>query len=129
MSQLPAAAFAADTRYFTLLFVRQESAEVTAAALVQGRTRHADNAAVLQAIRSVLSAWVATTEEGRQAWDASAADLNIGDVLSSDILDIAAVADALATQGVWVSDGAASLVDDMLAYDLVLADGPGDAED
>lgn len=125
MRQLPAAAFAEGTRYFTLLFLRQESCSVTAMALVQGRTRMPTNADVLEGIKGVLTSWVAGTPEGGQAWLESSEDLNIGDVLSTDTFSDPAIAGPLSEIGIWISEGEASEMDEgPFPYDTVLATAP-----
>ena len=35
---------------------------------------------VLEAIRSAVTAWVTTTKEGKEAWEDSSDDMNIGDI-------------------------------------------------
>lgn len=125
MTPQPPEAFLDGTRYFSLLFLRHESARVSTAALLQGRTRLASNKEVLATLRRVLTEWVASSEEGKEAWIASCEDMNIGDVLGGELLATPRVAALLAEHGVWISEGSASEIEeDAYGYDLVLVDAP-----
>ena len=43
---------------------------------------------LLDAVRDSVTEWVATTKEGKEAWEASSEDFNIGDLANEDISPI-----------------------------------------
>ena len=68
-----------------IAFVRHEGFNLSVLWLVEFETEWNDKYKLFRALDRAISAWVETTEEGEKAWDCSADDFNIGDLLSQRV--------------------------------------------
>ena len=80
------------------------------------------NAAFLRFIEAV-SEWVKTTETGREAWEASVGDINIGDMLTYDHFQEPELKACLLRRGVEVVQAHQLVFDQQRDFDEVLASG------
>lgn len=49
-------------------------------AIIKAKTKHSSVDAFKNALRNALTAWVKETDEGKQAWEYSSEDFNVGDL-------------------------------------------------
>jgi hypothetical protein len=73
----------------SVLVYRQEKCEVGAAVVVSARQskRVRDSASLLDRLRKAITRWMCETKKGKEAWEDSGADFNIGDLSASHMDD------------------------------------------
>lgn len=104
----------------TLVFLRHEKSQVPNIAVLSLRTLLENDRDVMEALIGATTEWVSTTTAGRDLWDFSCNDLNIGDLASSTAFTDEAFLAALRARGVeyvsseFVSGGAACSYDEVL---------------
>lgn len=104
----------------TLVFLRHEKAQVPNIAVLTLRTLLANDRDVMEALIGATTEWVNTTTAGRDLWDFSCNDLNIGDLASSTAFTDEAFLAALRARGIeyvsseFVIGGAACSYDEVL---------------
>lgn len=103
-------------------FARQEGAEITTLGTLGMLTTHASDHDAWQAFLDATTQWVATTEAGRNAWNASSQDLNIGDMATSDAFQDTDFQRLLSESGLIFRDLHISDAERSINYDKVLVD-------
>jgi hypothetical protein len=103
-----------------LVFVRYEGGEVCNMGILSLKTSLNSNDEVKAALVSATTHWVNTTKEGRELWDDSCEDLNIGDLDSGSAFKSAEFIQALKERGVEYVDCSLMSCDEALSFDEVL---------
>ena len=105
-------------------FLRHEQAEVSTLAILQVTLdQDLDSSTIVKYIEEVTSAWINDTEEGKQAWQETDEDLNIGDLALRDKTYLKYAMEPLKEKGIldlkfiWCGD-----VEDYIEYDHILVD-------
>lgn len=88
-----------DKPVLTLAFCRIERTAVRSIVLLVVRTTHGQDVA-FKAIKSAVTAWVATTAAGRQLWETTLGNLTISDLAAHDAFNDPALVAAMHTSGV-----------------------------
>lgn len=103
-------------------FLRYERAEVVNAASLKLRVLQGEDVeADYERFKKAISLWIATSVAGRNAWEHSSEDLNIGDLLMSNHQD-ADLQHCLAAFGLEIVEIDSIDTDEVKAYDEVLVD-------
>jgi hypothetical protein len=103
-------------------FARHEDGNVTTLGVLAITSRHADKDATWDALIDAVTQWVATTDAGRQAWEGSCQDLNIGDLDSFDAFKDANFLGLLAERGLAFQSLTVSDANQARSFDEVLVD-------
>lgn len=106
----------------TLLFTRSESAMVSTLAIVSVTSNLSQDPAVLMVnLKSAITSWIKSTDEGKDAWNESRGDFNIGDFASycnNDSMKQCLVDEGLLSVNVTIIDSA----NEHIPFDTILAD-------
>lgn len=116
-----------------LLFARREGLNITNTAemellltpeaaeyVYRGNEEEGPEERALQRVKTAITQWVDKTPEGREAWEASAGDLNIGDIASHQIDEDDSLVPFLINQGISVMRAGVMGADKSLDFDTVL---------
>jgi hypothetical protein len=115
-------------RTCTMLFTRNDSMKLDAAAFLQFRTFHDDQTAH-KAFDNAVTYWVAHTEKGKQVWEHSGKDLNVGDLLGHDAFADPVFIKILQLNGLEYLNGHGFSEVEHISYDHVLVDSSQLPED
>lgn len=116
-------------RNTTLVFLRHERFEVSNIGILNLKTSLESDSEVKKALVDATTHWVNTTKEGRNLWNDSSADLNIGDLASSGGLQSTEFIDALRQRGIEYVSCNLGDCESALSYDKVLVDRSAVAEE
>lgn len=109
----------------TLLFIRNDSGSVDTTAILRLTATRGplSDIEVFAALKRAVTKWVATTDEGKNVWEWSSQDLNIGDLHAYDAFDDRTLQMLLAEEGLLFKSLEGGQGEEF-AYDAVLSDGP-----
>ena len=111
----------------TFLFTRGGGLQgVTAAAILTVETSNPEassHAAAFAWFRCAVTDWLKETKEGRDAWEESVQDFNIGDFVSSMVMVGKAFSEIAARRGIIVQDAYTIAWDQCVPFDRVLGGG------
>jgi NifB/MoaA-like Fe-S oxidoreductase len=101
------------------------SGKVSKAFILQHKAQEPD-AAVLQMVRRAVTAWVKQTDAGREAWEYSGGDLNIGDLMGHIDTDkeLNKLLEAAGFEELSIEGSSSESVSDRWTYDTVLVEDP-----
>ncbi|MBK4736207.1 hypothetical protein [Noviherbaspirillum pedocola] len=105
----------------TLVFLRNGQGEVENLCMLRLRTEKQPSDAV-EALKAAVTEWVASTDKGRDVWDFSCCDLNIGDLDSHDGFADETLLELLRKHGVEYVGCSQALDAAIVSYDKVLVD-------
>lgn len=118
------------TRRAWLTFTRHEAGEygVTSVGFIELETSLPSQDVIVDALTSATTAWVNKTAAGREAWEESCKDLNIGDLELHGAFSDTSFITELAQRGITKAKCQVFECADALAYDTVLVNS-GDLTD
>lgn len=111
-------------RKLSLTFTRQEGLDITTIAIlnVEVDQQVHDQEAAFSALREAVTEWVKTTPGGRDCWQDSCSDLNIGDLANHVAFKDPMLVAALRARGIVAIDWVDVDADRSFNYDTVLVD-------
>jgi hypothetical protein len=103
-----------------IAFVRQEGVRATTVAMLTVWSPLAGPDEIVKAIKNGMGRWVVTSERGKQAWEETCQDLNVGDLLGQGYSQDRALAAILREECVVIAEGVITDWNEAWSYDTVL---------
>jgi len=107
-----------------LPFIRQEGIDITTISIMKFKVMDdMDEKSVLKKFIDVVTQWVSSTEEGKEAWEYSSEDFNVGDLASYEDEIKEAMSKELMANGIhdfeilWGGDST-----EIVSFDTILVD-------